>query len=278
MSDLASATSVQVVDEHTFTAELSKDWEIWGPNGGYLAAIALRAAGIVTGRAVPVSINAHFVGASTSGPVTLRAEINRVTRVATSVTIRLEQNDRPVLVATIWGSDGLEGIEHQTDAPDVPDPESLRSIDDLMAEQGNVSTHTFWANFDSHPIDWIVDWDNREPSEPENSAWIRFVPTSTYEDRWLDACRPLILIDVDAWGAATRPHVGELEHFAPTIEVAVRFHGPTSEEEWLLSRARSPVATAGIVAATGEIWTRSGRLVATGGSTLLCRPAARQPG
>lgn len=28
-----------------YTAALSEDWRIWGPNGGYVAAVALRAAG-----------------------------------------------------------------------------------------------------------------------------------------------------------------------------------------------------------------------------------------
>jgi hypothetical protein len=31
--------------EGRYTATLSRDWEIWGPNGGYLASLALRAAG-----------------------------------------------------------------------------------------------------------------------------------------------------------------------------------------------------------------------------------------
>ena len=35
-----------VETDGVLTATLSKDWEIWGPNGGYVAAIALRAAGL----------------------------------------------------------------------------------------------------------------------------------------------------------------------------------------------------------------------------------------
>jgi hypothetical protein len=45
-ADLERATRVQARDGG-FVAELSRDWEIWGPNGGYLATIALRAAGMV---------------------------------------------------------------------------------------------------------------------------------------------------------------------------------------------------------------------------------------
>ncbi|MCU1360752.1 MAG: hypothetical protein JWN99_2041, partial [Ilumatobacteraceae bacterium] len=29
----------------SFTRVLSRDWEIWGPNGGYVGALMLRAAG-----------------------------------------------------------------------------------------------------------------------------------------------------------------------------------------------------------------------------------------
>ena len=44
MGDFALDTAVSGEDGR-YTATLSHDWEIWGPNGGYVAAIALRAAG-----------------------------------------------------------------------------------------------------------------------------------------------------------------------------------------------------------------------------------------
>jgi acyl-CoA thioesterase len=46
-SDLEQATHVDGRSGR-YQARLSEDWEIWGPNGGYLAAIALRAAGEVS--------------------------------------------------------------------------------------------------------------------------------------------------------------------------------------------------------------------------------------
>jgi len=43
-SDLELATRVEG-GRGSYRAVLSRQWGIWGPNGGYLAAIALRAAG-----------------------------------------------------------------------------------------------------------------------------------------------------------------------------------------------------------------------------------------
>lgn len=280
MGDLAVDTTVEQTGPSTFTCALSPDWEIWGPNGGYLAAVAMRAAGIASGRARPASINAHFVGAGRSEPVEISIEVNRETKVATSVTARISQEGRPLLVATVWGIDGdLDGLEHHTalGPHDVPDPEALKSTEELLGDQDGPPRHPFWSNIETRPTEWIADWENRKVSEPSTSAWVQFVFTATFVDPWVDACRSLILIDLDSWPSATRAHLGDLEHFAPTIELTARFIGSTENEPWLLSEASAPVASRGLVAGVGQVWNRDRRLVALGGSTLLCRPAARRP-
>jgi hypothetical protein len=45
MGDIEEQTAVRSVGEGRYTADVHQDWEIWGPCGGYVAAIALRAAG-----------------------------------------------------------------------------------------------------------------------------------------------------------------------------------------------------------------------------------------
>ena len=60
MGDFAKDTEPQGA-QGRYSAELSRDWEIWGPNGGYLAAIALRAAGCEAAIARPASFAAHYL-------------------------------------------------------------------------------------------------------------------------------------------------------------------------------------------------------------------------
>jgi acyl-CoA thioesterase II len=276
MGDLAADTVVERIGESTFRCELSADWEIWGPNGGYLAAVAMRAAGVASARARPASLNGHFVGGARLAPVEIEVEVNRHTKVASSMTAKVSQEGRIALIATVWGVDeGLDGIEHHTALlPDVPGPDDLRSTDELAA---GAQRHAFWDNIEQRPTAWIDDWEHRTASEPATAAWVRFRPTATFSDPWLDACRSLILIDLDSWPSTVRAHTGDLDHYAPTIELAARFAGSAAHDPWLLSEAHAPVATGGLVLATGRIWTQDRRLVAVGGSTLLSRPAARRP-
>ena len=292
MVGLAHATEVTMDDAGSHDvgatrrgrAELSAKWEIWGPQGGYLASVALRAAGIATGRARPASINAHFTGAGASAPVDVHTEINRTTRVATSATVRItqssERGDLLLMTATVWGVDAdLPGLEHQTqDQPlAAAGPHHLPDLETLMAGRDRPPPHPFWENVEQRPVHFVDDWDARTAGDARNQCWYRFAEGETHADRWLDACRSLVVLDVESWAATVRAHVGVLEYFAPTIEVTARFVGDTGRDAWLFSDARAPVATGGLVAHAGEIWTEDGRLVTTGGSTLLCRPAARRP-
>ncbi len=245
MTGLAAASAVTAAGDGRFTADLLADWEIWGPQGGYLAAVAMRAAGAVTGRARPASITAHFVGAGTSGPVSVDVAINRETTVATSASVQITQHsdrgERVLLTALVWGVDAdLPGLEHRsTHRPlEAMNPDGLPSMEELMAGRAGPAPHPFWANIEQRPVRWIDDWDNRTAGEPENQCWFRFVDGETHADPWLDSCRSLVVLDLESWGAATRAHSGELAHYAPTIEVTTRFIDRTHDDPWLLSDAR----------------------------------------
>lgn len=283
MADLERDTGVVLTgqgdDASEFTAAISEEWAIWGPMGGYIASIALRAAGQHCERARPASINVNFLAAAQFAPVELRAETLRTTRVATCVRVVVTQQDRPVLEATVWGSDATEGLDHHTArrGPDVPHYSTLPSFAERLAAQGEEEIYAFWDRLDYRPTVWTDDWANREPVEPEQSSWFRFIDGARFDEPWLDGARLLMVTDLDAWGAACNAHSGELPYFAPTIELTCRFLQPAHDVEWLLSWGAAPVGRAGLIGVESETWSEDGRLLALGGSTLLCRPAPERP-
>lgn len=74
------------------------------------------------------------------------------------------------------------------------------------------------------------------------------------------------------WPAATMASEGYPSHMAPSLDVTVWFHQGAADAEWLLVDARSPFAGDGLVGGVARVWSDDGRLLASGGQQMLCRP------
>jgi acyl-CoA thioesterase-2 len=280
MGDLGRDTAVERVGGDggdRFTATLSREWEIWGPMGGYAASVALRAVGEVSPFPRPASFFCHYLSvASFDAPVSLVVTELRGARTAAAHRVEMTQGDRSILEATVWSvGDGLDGLVHdESVAPSVPDPDTLPGMGDLLSEEELAAgpPFPFWNNLDTRPLDFRRDWPPPGPLPPVWRQWCRFTPVPTFDDPWVDACRALVLVDVQSWPAASKPHAWAGGGFiAPSLDLYVAFHDPQPASEWLLCDGAGPVARDGLMAWNGRLWSADRRLVASGTGQLLCR-------
>lgn len=276
MGDLGKDTDVEAVGDGRYRAHLSAEWEIWGPMGGYVAAVALRAAGAAaTDGFVPASFFCQYLGVARFDAVDIEVTPLRQARTALAQRVHITQGGKPILEATVWSVGEVDGLDHdESVAPAVPGPADLASITELLSEEELASgpAYPFWHNLESKPVSFRRDWPPPEPLPAVWQEWCRFTPTPTFDDPWVDACRALVLIDVQSWPAASRPHVTRDHGFyAPSLDLYVAFHDPHPAADWLLLDGHSPRATSGLMAWNGRLWTPGGRLVASGAGQLLCR-------
>jgi acyl-CoA thioesterase-2 len=278
MGDLGVDTAVTALGDGRYTAHVSRDWEIWGPEGGYIASLALRAAGAESTFGRPASFFCHYLGVARFEPVDLEVTKLRGGRNAESFRVMMTQDGKPILEATLWTIGDVDGLDHALAVPPtVPDPEDLPTIAELMAEVEDPDgpRFRFWDNFDARPIHWQADWPPSGPLDPVFRQWERFVPTSTFADPWVDAARAVVLIDVVSWPSASSHHAWKWpngqEWIAPSLDLYVAFHHPAPDDPWLLVDGHSPVARDGLIGWNGRLWSSDRTLVASGSGQLLCR-------
>lgn len=276
MGNLADDTAVAPVGDGRYEAVLTEDWNIWGPNGGYLAAVALRAAGAHSAldRPRPASLQCHFLGVAVFAPVQLDVAVLRSAKRAEALRVSMSQDGQPVLEALVWTvSDGLDGLTHvgASMPAGVPHWSECTPLADQVPP--GVRRHRFADNLDERMTEPYVPFDVRPAGEPEYTAWIRFRPEPVFDDPFVDGGRLAILVDTFQWPAAARGHDGAtLAYVAPSLDLTCQFHRPAPASEWLLVEARSPLAADGLVAGTSRVWDEAGRLVASGSQMMLCRP------
>ena len=267
MPGLLSATSVEPIDEG-FRVDLDPDWDIWGPAGGYIAAIALLA---VRDRADegqrPLTLTGQFLRVAKPGA--LEVHIEQVKTGATALfTVRLHQDDKSVFLAQIWTSARAEpSLPVVPAVPRIEAPQDLRSQDELVAERG-IKQIAFWRNIDGRPANFRIHSDP-PAADTHQYRWMRFRDWQPTDDPFLNAMRYALLIDIGVWPAHWHRLGEQADYVAPSLDIWVHFHGGPPGDEWLLSDANTDVSGNGTISGSVRIWSQDGAALATGGGHCL---------
>lgn len=271
---LQDATKVTNENGRYF-ATIQPDWCIWGPIGGYVAAIALRAVALSTPAGHrPVTLTCQFLGKGKEGETDIIVEPLR-SGSTSFYNVRLAQNGVVFLQAQICTTEKVDGPEHMDFyAPNVPRPETLESFADQLQRFGHQPIG-FWKNADGRQIDF------RPPGDPDprgcrTECWMRFEDWETTYDPFLDAARAVILIDTHIWRAYNRGQSELPKHVAPSLDLSVWFHHAAPESHWQLVDANAGFSGHALLNGFAQVWSEQGELVASGGGQCLFVPLRRE--
>jgi acyl-CoA thioesterase len=247
---------------------LDPAWDIWGPAGGYIAAIALRAVGA---RAAPghrpVTLTGQFVRVAKPGAVEISVDAVREGSAALYVAT-LAQEGRPVFLAQVWTTMRDDPpVPVRPAMPAVPLPHGLRGQDELVAERG-VQQIAFWRNIEGRPANFRL-FDDPPATHPHQYRWMRLRDWAATDDPFLDAMRSVLLIDIGVWPGHWHRLTERAAYAAPSLDLSVHFHGGAPGGDWLLSDADSDVSGNGLISGRVRTWSEDGRAIATGSGHCL---------
>ena len=229
-----------------------------GPNGGYLAAIVVRALAAEVADRPLRSLTVHYMRAPEAGEALLKVGIERAGRSVTFAGVRFEQGGVPfataqaVLAVDRTGlSDGIKGghrppLQPPT-APSVASPDEIETIPDFD------QAPPFARNFHFRPAIGAVPFSGAD--EALTGGWLRL-----REPRTLDAATLVALCD--SWYPAVFATT-ESPLAVPTLDLTVHLRAPLPRpDDWVLGLYRTRLARDGFLDEDATLWSREGDLLA----------------
>lgn len=246
--------------------------------GGQVAGQALVAAGrtVEPGRHVH-SLHAYFIrGGDPRVPIIYQVDLIRDGRSFTTRRVVAVQHGKAIFALSASFQKREGGIEHTSEIPDVPDPESLPTLEDRMGEMGDqLSMHRR-----QRPIDlrYVNDppWITRSAGgrTGRNQVWMR-ADGKLPDDDLLHVCVLTYASDMTLLDSALARHgvYWEMDKvLGASLDHALWFHRPYRADEWFLYDCWSPSASGGRGLATGRLLDLTGRHIATAVQEGLLRP------
>ena len=287
MTSLDQQTAVKQTSDGRYQGEITEDWKMWVPVGGYLTSIALRAAEAASTMARPLSVSCHYLHEATFGPVDLAVETLLSTDRVESFLVRMNQGGTDILVALVSAAPlGLLGPEmNWLEPPEAPPVESLEQtiLDDdvveLMGDQPyfkNLEFRMIKGLKGSHNYPEIDQLSDEEYMNlrftPRRDAhirgWQHMVVEGGSASPWVDACRHLIISAGLMFPVVADPFTPPLKFIAPTVNLTAEFHSSHPEEPWMLGDAFGSYASDGTLGAEARMWTQAGDLLITAHAQL----------
>jgi acyl-CoA thioesterase-2 len=267
---LVSLLDLEAIEENIFRG-LSPKVSQQRVFGGQVAGQALVAAGRTVGAERSVhSLHSYFIrGGDAAVPIVYTVDRVRDGRSFSIRRVVAIQHGEPIFVLS--GSFQLDqgGIDHQTSMPDVPPPEDLPTIMERFAGFEDVAgiLARLPRPFDLRYVDdpaWVQRSRGPRGSGPHR-VWLR-ADGRLPDDPLLHVCALTFASDLTllesvlvhhglAWGADPL--------ITASLDHAMWFHRPFRADEWFLYDMISPSASGGRALATGRIFARDGRHIAS---------------
>ena len=246
-------TNVTEVDPGVFEGHVNRDWWIvFGPNGGFIAAMLVKAMGAAVDdhRRMARSLTIHYTAAPREGSVRILTTVERAGRTLTTVSARMMQEDRLIALAIgAFSSQRQSSIEFDdVAAPDVPAPEDVPAFEPLP------SMPPFSRQWETRPALGTQPWQGSNGAAL-TGGWIK-----PLDDHPVDAA--LVAQITDAWLPAvflklTKPNA------VPTIDLTIHFRADLPlAPDYVLSTFETKLSQGGFVEEDGWIWSREGQLIA----------------
>ncbi|MCP3819585.1 acyl-CoA thioesterase II [Streptomyces sp. A3M-1-3] len=241
--------------------------------GGQVAAQALVAAG----RTVPDdrtahSLHAYFLRPGDPGaPIVYTVDRIRDGRSFTTRRVVAVQHGQPIFHLSASFQTYEEGLEHQSQMPAAPDPESLPTAGEMLPRYRDIFR-------DPGVVDRMIEarsavdlryvdtppWGSvGEPREPRSQVWFR-TQGKLADDPLLHVCLATYVSDMTLLDSVLLAHgrggwtVGDV--VGASLDHAMWFHRPFRADEWLLYDQESPSTHGGRGLGQARIYTADGRL------------------
>jgi len=245
-------TAVEEIGGGSYRAHVSSGWFTpRGANGGFLAAIVLRAIVACEHDALraPRSLTLHYLRPPVEGEVRIVVIEERRGGRLTTYSARMEQDGRVCILAlAALSQDFASSLNYGATMPDVPPPDGLVARDDprlppiahRMATQAAVGYAPFSGGPEALTGGWIAfAGDEPSPLDPPALALL--------SDAWLPSMFVLV-----------QDFIG-----VPTIDLTIHFRARTEGRTGpALAIFRSRTSAEGFFEEDGELWSEDGTLLA----------------
>ena len=247
--------------------------------GGQVLGQALMATTRTIEDRMPHSMHAYFLRPG-NARAPIDYEVQRV-RDGGSFSVRrviARQEGKEILTGSVSFQVEEDGFDHQIDMPDVPDPMSLKTEQELNRELLDRVPEKFHSQLtrnrpiEIRPVDPVnpLDPDKRSPHK---QSWFR-AQGELPDDRILHCCLLAYASDFAFLGTSLNPH--GVTFMTPSMQVAsldhaIWFHRDFRMDEWLLYDKDSPSAAGGRGFNRGSVFNQDGILVASTAQEALIR-------
>jgi acyl-CoA thioesterase-2 len=278
LMDVIALLKLERIEENIFRGD-SRD--IGSPQvfGGQVLGQALSAAQHTVEGRVAHSLHAYFLRrGDVTAPIIYDVDRARDGGSFSNRRVVAIQHGRPILNLAASFQIPEEGLEHQGEMPDVPPPDGLKDLTEVatdVLENIPMKLRRFMTDkrpFDFRPVD-PISFDAREKLPPKKHVWIRAVDRLP-DDRALHQNLLTYVSDFELLATSTLPHGLSMTResvIMASLDHALWFHHDFRMDDWLLYSMDSPNASGARGFARGQLFTSSGKLVASTSQEGLVR-------